>query len=210
MIATLLLAACGDKDDTGSADGPMGEIVAARAGESATVENGSVYAFNSASNGKLVLYLGANAGLSCEDVGVALDGPEEPDWDRAAFLPPETCSVFAYVDFDAAGVTWSAADSVAATLSVSCAMDPGSWEQSEDCLGSYCYTGHYWQGNPTTFQFGASGGDGEDVEWSVDMDGYDGQFTYESLEAAPASGHVAGSGTATWCPDIGQSSWFQQ
>ncbi len=213
MIYALLWGCtAGGKDDTGpGADGAWGVITADRAGELATLSEGAGWAFDSPTNGKAVLYLSANAGLSCDEVGAALGGPEDPDWDRAALLPPETCAIFAYLDYDAAaGGSWTEADGVAATVSVSCAMDAGAWEQSDDCLGSYCYTGHYWQGNPTDYDLSMSGGAGEDYTVTLRMDGYDGRFTYESPDPAPAEGAVAADTSARWCTEIGQTSWFSQ
>lgn len=213
MITLWLLACAGGaaKDDSAAAGGPWGTIVADRAGETATMSEGVGWGFDSPTNGKAVLYFAANAALSCAELGAALGGPEDPDWDRSALLPPETCALFAYIDYDAAaGVSWTEADTVAATLSVSCAMDPGTWEQSDDCLGSYCYTGHYWQGNPTDFTLAASGGSGADYAVDLEMDGYDGHFTYETIDPAPAGGRVAATTTAGWCADIGQTSWFSQ
>jgi len=212
-MSLLLLLACSgaDKsaDDTAGAD-LLGTITAARGGEAATVSAGSAWGFNSATNGKAVFFLTASPDVDCGTVGEALGGPEDPDWDRDEVFPPETCTVFAYVDYLAEGVTWTDADPVSATVSLSCTMDPGSWETSPECAEGVCYTGHYWQGTPTDFDLTLSGGDGEAFAWSLRMDGYEGQFTYEELEPAPASGRVEGAGAAGWCGEIGQTSWFSQ
>lgn len=211
-MSLLLLLACtgGDKADDTAGVESLGAITAARGGESATVSVGSAWGFNASTNGKAVLFLSASTDLDCATVGEALGGPEDPDWDRAEVFPPETCTIFAYLDYLAEGVTWTEADAVSATVSVSCTMDPGSWETSDDCVEGVCYTGHYWQGSPTDFELGLTGGDGDAFAWSLRMDGYEGQFTYEELEPAPASGVVEGAGPAGWCGEIGQTSWFSQ
>ncbi len=213
MIA-LLLAGCTatNKDDSGAGpNGDWGAITAQRAGERALVTEGAGWGFDSPTNGKAVFYFASSADLGCDEVGAALGGPEDPGWDRAALLPPETCAIFAYLDYDAgSGGGWTESDTISATLSVSCAMDPGAWEQSDECLGSFCYTGHYWQGNPTDFDLSVTGGAGDAYAVQLRMDGYDGHFTYESPDPAPASGTVNAVTEAGWCTEIGQTSWFSQ
>ena len=211
MIAVLLAGCTGPTtDDSGTtADADWGAITAERAGEQALLTEGAGWGFDSPTNGKAVFYFAASADLGCDEVGAALGGPEDPDWDRAALLPPETCAIFAYLDYDAgSGGAWTEADGLSATDSVACAMDPGAWEQSDDCLGSYCYTGHYWQGNPTDFDLAVTGGAGEPYAVELQMDGYAGHFTYESPDSAPAQGRVSAVTTADWCTEIGQTSWF--
>lgn len=210
MILAALIA-CGGKDGGVDDGGPWGVIVAARGGETATVEVGAAWGFNSDSNGKTLLYLSPNPDADCAAMATALQGPNAgDDWDPAIITPPGTCSVFLYGDYPAQ-TSWDVtpdAPSTTMLVVLNCAMDEGVWEQSGDCEGGFCYTGHYWQGSPQSYTLKLEGGEGEDFAMELAMDDYAGGFTYESMDDAPASGAVQGSASAGWCSDFGESAYF--
>jgi hypothetical protein len=87
-------------------------------------------------------------------------------------------------------------------------MDEGDWGTPEDETEGWEYSGPYWQGSPQDYALHLEGGAGEPIGWMVDADTYDGNFIYDSMDPAPASGRVAGLGVAEWCEDLGETVFF--
>lgn len=211
MMLLLALAACtGAKD--GATDPYWGTIVADRAGETGEVQVYSGFGFNSASNGKGLVYLTANPDATCDTALNGLTGGD-PDFDPTVVMPASQCTVFAYFDYDAGTLTDSAAPgspSIVSIVAVGCAMDDGAWDYQDDGGDNvgYYYSGHLWQGSPQTYQLTVSGGDEAAFDVSLSMSTWDGNFIYEEMTAAPAEGLVVGSATAEWCPELGQTVYF--
>ncbi len=200
----LLVVGCvgGSADDSGAPSTGIGALVDP-SGESATV-GGTAFGFDSASNGKIALFFPGNEGASCGDVARSLSGDETLD--PAAITPSGTCSVFVLADYVAPDeTTWS---DFPASVVMNCAFGDGSWTQSSDCDAGYCYTGDFWTGGPVTFSVTASGGDEADYPWDLTLADGAGQYPYVSFDPIALTGDVAGSGTASWCPEIGQSVYF--
>lgn len=210
MSLLLMMIACGGKEDSG-VDPVLGTVTAERDGETADAEAQSAFGYNR--DGRAVIYLSPNPDTTCADVGTYLSGPDA-EWDPSVVNAAGKCSVFFQVTYEGAEVSYSD-DPVNALIALNCAMNEGSWvlEQRDDY--GYYYSGPWWQGSPTTAAEGGagyamtlSGGEGDDFQFSLDASSYSGNFIYESMEDAPASGAVAGTGTATWCDDIGLSVFF--
>jgi hypothetical protein len=173
------------------------------AGDVATA-GGTGFAFDSVSNGQLALFIPGASSATCSDVGRSLANDRELD--PGVLTPAGTCSIFLYAAYSAPeSTTWFAAP---ATVVLNCAFGEGSWSQSADCDGGYCFSGHFWTGAPGTFEATVSGGDGADYSVDLDLSRFSGQFPYESLETSPLEGEVSGAGEAIWCPDIGESAYF--
>lgn len=204
------LVACDAEKPGDSADESWGAVIADRAGETATVSVEAAFGFNSASNGKALLYLTPNPEVTCHDMSTVLRGPEDDEWNPATITPSGSCSLFLYGDYPAQ-TSWDVEPGTpSATMLVvlNCAMGDGEWVESGDCEGGYCYSGHYWQGSPQRFSATLGGGDGEPLTLALEMDDYTGGFTYELMEDAPASGRVQGSAEAGWCDDFAESPYF--
>lgn len=204
----LLLAACGPKE--AEADPHWGEIVAQRAGETASVD---VYAaFGFSLEDTAIVYLTANADASCDDAARALSG-RDPDFDPTVVLPPGQCTLFANVRWAGGSFTDSAAVGSPTTESVvvaSCAMDEGAWsyvDDDPDDAGFY-YSGSLWQGSPQAYELEIGGGDGAPFSVSLSASDWSGDFLYEELGEALADGDVGGAAEAEWCEALGETVYF--
>lgn len=199
-----LLAGCAGKD--GAAGVHWGDVTALRAGEHAVVEGRAAFGFDSASNGKALLYVTSNADATCDDATNGLSG-NTSTFDPTRVLPAGTCSVFVYLDYDGASAS-VASPSAAATLALNCAMDEGEWVDAGEGDGDLVYSGPYWQGSPGEFDVTVSGGEGAAFALDLSMGAFDGTFIYESSDDAPADGEAAGSISAEWCEGFGQTTFF--
>lgn len=208
MMILWMLACGGGKD--GATETHWGDITADRAGESASVDVLTAYGFNSPSNGKAIVFLTGNADASCDDATNGLSGGSE-DFDPSVVLPAGQCSLFFQVTYSGGSFSDSASagsPSVDSIIAANCAMDEGDWAYEERDDWGWYYSGAYWQGSPQDYTLEVEGGDGADFTFTLDMQTWDGNFIYDNMEAAPAQGHVAGSGTASWCETFGQTSFF--
>lgn len=193
----LLLVAVGCGGKGAEADTRLGEVVAERAGETASVEARSVWSWSA--GGVATLLLSANPDATCADAAAAM-GLVTGDWSPELVIPPGTCSVFVTARYDGGPYTDEAradAPTTDSTVTLNCAMDTGSWLPSGD---GYEYDGSYWIGSPRAYTLGLDGV--EALGWSLSADDHDGNFLYESMDDAPASGHLEGAGTAAACPDM--------
>lgn len=209
MRAALVLLLVGCGDEAGKAGSThWGDLVADRAGEAASVDGLSAFGFNL--SGSAVLLVVPNDAATCEDAFHTLDA--DPEYDPSVTTPAGACSTFVdLTGYDPAGMTATStpdAPSTTSIIALSCAMDSGAWALEQRNTYGYFYSGPYWQGSPDDYTITASGGDEEDFTVDVEMSAFDGNFIYDSMEDAPASGSASGSVTATWCSDLSQTVYF--
>lgn len=181
----------------------LGEVVAERAGESARVEAASAWSWSE--GGVATLLLSANPEASCVDAAAAM-GVVPEGWSPEVVIPPGTCSVFVTARYDAApfeDVASADAPTTDSTVTLNCAMDQGAWLPSGE---GYEYDGSYWLGSPRRYTLGLDGQEG--LDWSLSADDHDGNFLYESMDDAPASGHLEGAGAAQPCPDMAATIFY--
>ncbi|HNC94868.1 MAG TPA: hypothetical protein PKY30_02050 [Myxococcota bacterium] len=190
-----LLLACTAGKDTG-ADTELGKIVADRAGETAAVNVPVAFGYHF--GGKALFFFGGNPSGTCEDAAEYL---KSSIFDPSDLLAAGTCQASILMNYDGAEVSYED-DLANVTLSLGCAMDSGSWVFETRDDEDYYYSGSWWQGHPDSFSITAGPGEGQDYVISMDMDQYTGNFIYEELEAAPATGTVSGSFSATFCEDL--------
>lgn len=192
---------CGGKGV--GADTLLGEVVAERAGEAATVEAASAWSWSE--GGTATLLLSGNPDATCVDAAAAM-GVVPDGWSPAAVIPPGTCSVFVTARYDGGPFSDAAsadAPTTASTVTLNCAMDTGAWAASGD---GYEYDGSYWIGSPRSYTLTLDGA--EALSWGLSADDHDGNFLYESMDDAPASGHLEGAGEAQPCPDMAGSIFY--
>lgn len=196
-----LVSACASPDGGAGADS-LGTLISP-AGDAALV-GAHGFGFDSPSNGQLALYVPGAADATCSDVARSLSNDRELD--PTVLTPAGTCSMFLYAAYTPPeATTWFAAP---ATVVLNCAFGDGTWSQSADCDGGYCFSGDFWTGAPGTFDVTVSGGDGADYAVDLDLSLFSGQFPYASQETVSIEGEVVGTGDAAWCTDIGQSAYF--
>lgn len=196
----------------------LGTIRADRAGESGDLEVQRSFTYHE--DDIAVLFTSPKADATCDDVVAFLDnssgGRGEREWDpNTVFVAGKCASFVAFQDYDPDGTTVTD-EVLGAIVVLNCSMDEGEWEYDED-EETYFYSGPYWQGSPLSVEDGASaawsvsltGGEGEAGAWTMSMNDYDGDWTYENLEEAPASGAVSGSGSAEWCGDLEELAQFE-
>lgn len=196
MIA-LLLACTQDKAVTAI---DLGSIIADRADESAEVSAAAAYGYND--RGAALVFLTGNPEASCELVAEYLS--TSGVWDTSQIMKAGSCQFYATLKYDGAPVEIKD-DLLSAFPGFGCAMDEGEWVAEDD----YLYSGPYWQGSPDGFSLGLSGGNGKEYELSLEMYNYTGNFIYENMDAAPATGAVVGTMPLQWCADLDQATIFQ-
>lgn len=159
-------------------------------------------AFAYAHGGGLIAYLSSNPDTTCETAADYLDTDNS---DPAGVLEPGACNLYLRVGSGYQGQLSATDDPIAAaSMAMSCAMGTGEFvyeERDTGDLGWY-WSGDWWQGYPTTFNWEFSGEEGGDLRMEMDMSEYSGGFIYESQERVPASGAVAGVSYASWCTDL--------
>lgn len=156
-------------------------------------------AFGYSRDGHALVYFAGQPGHSCEDVSEYLSGD---GGDPSHILAPHTCEVSIKVEniYDAAG--FSTSSKMEATVVLGCAFDEGAWEYGSMDQGDegYFYSGPWWQGFPdSSFSLELSGGEGEDFEMTLEINDFDGSFSYEGFNDAVATGAVSGTLPVTWC-----------
>lgn len=207
LLAAALLTAC-TGDDGKPGETHWGDVVADRAGETASIDGLVAFGYNLGDTAILLVL--PNAAATCADAFHMLDG--DPEYDPTVANPPGTCTTFVHLSaYTTSGVTASstaASPSTTSIIALNCAMDTGEWVQEQRNTFGYFYSGPYWQGSPEEATLTVSGGDEAGYALDVEMSSYDGNFIYESMEDAPASGSAAGSIDAAWCPDLAQTVYF--
>lgn len=200
----LLILACGTPEK--EAETNLGTITADRAGEAADVLAAAGFGYSG--QGKAILVFTGNPDATCAGVASLLTSKDPVD--PTDILQQHSCEFTTLMTYDGTKVTVED-DKLAATVALSCAMDEGEWNLETRDQGDkdYFYSGPYWQGHPESFSLSLSGGEGEDFAMDLEMSDYSGNFIYESLDAAPASGAVAGSVQFTWCPDLSQAAIYK-
>ncbi len=210
--------ACSGEEAAKAADVMLGTITAERAGESGMLEVQRAFTYQA--DGLAALFTTPHAEATCEDATAFLDnssgGSGERAWEpNTVFVSGRCASFTVFQDYDAAGTTVDD-DVLGAIIALNCSMDEGEWEYDED-EETYFYTGPYWQGSPKSVDRGATapwsasltGGSGAAATWTLEMHDYDGDWTYENLEEAPASGTVSGGGSAEWCSGFAELAQFE-
>ena len=204
-----LISACnGDDDSTDVDDAQANGTITATTGESADVA--IQHAFGFATNGIGLVYMSSNPNATCDNVVEMLNADEAHNPDQVLlsghcnfiykFKYPESAG------FD--GLSFTADDLLNTLWSVSCAMEEGTWEYSNnDGDRDYYYTGTWWQGSPDTHQT-ALNAVGEDIQITATMGPYSGHFIYEGLDAIPATGQVNGTILAKRCTPLAQTDLF--
>lgn len=195
-----ILTACAD---------PTAEVLGTLTadGEAADVTFGTAFGYDAdTSTGHgVVLVVAPKLDLSCDTVAGWLVDGDAP----SGVVDAGTCvtTLASSADYDSAGTSASstaAAPDYTFTASVWCAMDDAAWNDDGT------YGGDVWLGSPTSQDVTVSGGGGGDFTWSLDGDGWDGGFPYDSarLDVA-ADGAVTGGGSATWCDGFADSAILQ-
>ena len=150
-------------------------------------------------DGEIFLVVYPVADASCEDAGDALDN--DPDWVPTAVYEAGGCSMSVHATYDG-GLDIVDGTILDATVSVSCAMDDGEWEDQGGDDG-WQYSGPWWQGSPETFSLSITP-EGENYHLIVEMDTYSGQYIYdlENSEPDPGAGAISGDVTAKPCDEL--------
>ncbi|MDP2316260.1 MAG: hypothetical protein Q8P41_25400 [Pseudomonadota bacterium] len=196
----LFLAACtGGPGDVV----PLAGTITADSGQVAEVRAGTAFAVTTA--GKAAILVSPNPDSTCADAAGFLASGDE-DYNPGVVSGEGVCNLYIRLD-DYDGTELTLTDDVLATLALNCAMDTGEWrfEERKDGYEGFFYSGPFWVGSPDAYTLTVSGGDGEDLSLDLSMDSYYGRFPYDADEPESdlAAGAVAGSATATWCPDMG-------
>ena len=208
-LGVLLLSACNGDDDTDNTEASQatGTIVA-QTGETGDVAVKRAFGF--ATNGIGLVYMSSNPSATCDNVVEMLNADEAHNPDQVLlaghcnfiykFKYPESAG------FD--GLSFTEDDLLSTLWSVSCAMEDGAWEYSNnDGDRDYYYTGTWWQGSPDSHQTALNAVD-EDIQITVTMGPYSGHFIYEGLDSIPATGQVSGTITAKRCTQLAQTDLF--
>lgn len=189
-----LLAGCSGEEKAG----PTLTGVVSAGGSSGEVRPGAAWATEF--DGELFLVVYPVADASCEDAGDALGN--DPDWQPTAVYEAGGCSMSVHdPEFDGS-LTVTDGTILDATVSVSCAMDDGEWEDQGGDDG-WQYSGPWWQGSPETFSLTVTA-EGDNYHLTVAMDTYSGQFIYdlENPEPDPGAGAVTGDVAAQPCDEL--------
>jgi hypothetical protein len=204
ILLPVALLAC-EKDDTGVEYGIIEGDIAMDGGETVTVATHKAFGYDR--NGTAALYFSSGPDATCADVGDFLGG--DRDYDPTPLFSDAHCNVFAMIsDYPGGEASYGAGD-VTVTWALNCVLGDGdwNWELRGDDTGFY-WSGRYWQGWPETWNLTLSGGAGSSFVAELEMNDYQGNFIYESMDDAPASGLVSGATEIEWCDAIGESSIF--
>lgn len=186
---------------TVSADGASGEAWYAAAWGYDQVTDG----------GHALLVVVAPRAASCEEAAAWVsDIVEGDDYDPTGVVDPGTCTTtFTTSSYDPAGSSVSSTEDdpdFSLFANEYCAMPGGSWSEGDE---GWSYSGDIWSGTAKNVQASVSGGDGAELSWSIDADGWDGGFPYDSTRVAlDAEGTVVGEGVAGWCDALAASPVF--
>lgn len=208
-----LFWACGGTNGAGGGSGGAmltGSIQPTGEEESGEVE--VVNAFGFELDGRMLAYLSSNPASTCDNVAEYLSQKSsDSPYDPIEILSPGKCNMTVPVDNWDDGLSTSEQDenyqwSSAGTV-INCAMGEGDFnlETRDEDDTDYYWTGRWWQGSPTVYEWSFSGGDGDDLVLDIVMSSYDGDFIYEGLDESPAEGEVSGTVNAQWCPGLVQA-----
>lgn len=123
MIPLVWLAACGGEAKDG---GPTLTGTIEVAGSTGEVRNAVAFGVNT--GGKAALYVSADPDTTCDHVGDYLAGVTS-DFNPDLVHAEGACGVYVYVPTYSGSITVED-DAAAATISLACAMDEGTWEVS--------------------------------------------------------------------------------
>ena len=219
---TLALGACkGKEEDTGGEADPYitGQIQPDSGAHQGNVRFHKAFGFNQGE--VFIAYISSNPDATCENVAQYLrvgGGAYDP----SDMFRPETCNMFIKVSQDyEGGIDYTrdegdaAIDLIGAGTSIECAMGPGDWALTtlleDDPDPDYYYTGatsQWWVGNPLTYRYTFSGGDGDDYTLDFELSQLDGGYVHESLEEVRATATVSGSMPAEWCEALASTGLF--
>ena len=208
MVLFLLGCTDAEVEDGDPVPQISGTIATDYTSDSAEVEIYSGFGFDQ--GGTFISYFSSNPESSCESITAFLqehDGPHDP----SDVLVGGTCDIYYKITAVYESDMESSDDPmVAAGMAINCYMGEGGWEletrDSDDT--DYYWQGDHWQGHPTAFSMGLSGGAGSDYRFDLEMTVYDGNFIYEDFDNDPASGDVGGSISVEWCPGLGTTPLF--
>lgn len=203
LLLPLVLVSC-VKDDTGQDYGILEGELAFDDGEVAAIAGHRAFGFDR--NGQVLLYFASNNAATCAGVAEELQWGEPTD--PSDLFSAGHCNVYAMVnDYSGSEVTISS-DRLRVTWALNCTIGEGAWnwEVRGNDSGFY-WSGRWWQGDPETWTITLSGGGGDDFVADVQMNDYDGDYSYEFIEAT-AEGLVSGTALVEWCDDLGESDLF--
>lgn len=216
----VMLVACSSKGETGSVD--ESELVPLVTGTvsvdgQASAEVAFYKAFAYDQGGTMLAYLSSSPTATCTNVTDYLRVNQDP-YDPVDMFEPSTCNLLLKIEDEYLGgfAHNQPADATQpnfATLgsAINCAMGEGAFEYvalSETDDPDYNWSGRWWEGGPSAYNYNLSGGDGEDYVFDIEMSAYDGSFVHESLNDSPANGAVSGTIEAEWCELMGSTGLF--
>lgn len=218
-VISLSLWACkGKEEDTGGEPDPyiVGQIQPDVGDDAGNIRFHKAFGFNQGE--VFIAYISSNPDATCENVAQYLRVGSGA-YDPSEMFRPDTCNMFIKVsqDYDG-GIDYSRAegdpsiDLVGAGTSIECALGAGDWELTtlleDDPDPDYYYSGRWWVGNPLTYRYTFSGGDGEDYTLNLELSQLDGGYVHESLEEVRATATVSGSMPAEWCEGLASTGLF--
>ena len=205
--AAIILGCNGDDDGNGETLQAEG-VITAMTGENAEVAIRKAFGF--ATNGSALIYMASNENATCDNVIEMFQADEAHNPDQ--ILLAEHCNLIFKFKYDEAagydGINVTADDLFSAIWSVSCAMETGAWEYSNNGGDKdFFYTGKWWQGSPDTHNTTVSDL-GENIGISTTMGPYSGHFIYQGLDDISATGQVGGTIEAQRCTGLAQTDLF--
>ncbi len=199
----LILVACSDKSgDEGAAAEPQ---ITGTIGLEGEAESGKVAlykGFGVDAGGTMMAYLSSNPDSTCGDVFDYLAADDEP-YDPSGLIRGGTCDIFLHFEGYSSPLEAANDPLVGASTVINCAMGEGSFELETRDDTDYYWSGRWWQGHPTQFSLGLSGGDGEGYSLDLELGAWEGNFIYEGLTRYAGAGSVSGSLDIEWCGQLG-------
>ncbi|MCB9794151.1 MAG: hypothetical protein H6741_15660 [Alphaproteobacteria bacterium] len=203
LLLTALLLACQGKDGTTEDTAfIVGDVVTTD--ETASVALRTAYGFHI--DGKGLWYMSTVAGVSCDEVLTYLNHAGS-DVHPEGVLYGGYCNLTLVSDYEGEDFSFTEADGTfVGYWSLYCPMGEGEWVwENRDGHEDYYWSNRLWTGDPEVHSTTITG-DGETEGYTITVDMSDYSGTYAGvLETIPATGSVAGTIDAVFCPELYQA-----
>lgn len=203
------LVACkgGGGDDSQAPADIEGEVLTPD--DEASVAGRVAYGFHI--DGKGLWYISSVADASCDEVIAFMEHSDADEaLDPQGVLQGGVCNLTLIADYEGTDAAYTEADGTTVALwSLYCPMGEGSFElESRRGHTDYFWSGNLWTGSPVTHSTTISG-DGETNGYTLDLSLTDYSGSYSDVIATiAATGAVAGSIPARFCPELYQTTAF--
>lgn len=163
--------------------------------------------------GTVMMYLSSNPNLTCDMAAEILSDRDNP-LDFTDYIAGGSCDVFIKLIEQYPGEV-SFTDDIEGRvgMTINCYTGDGSFQYEQRDDGGddgYYWSGRKWQGNPTVFSYGITGGNESDYTVDLNLVEYEGNFPDEEDAGTKyiASGTIQGTVNVEWCSDLGRTEAF--